>query len=144
MGTLFTQTWHPRPGEAIPVACEEIRAIRRETGDDHFFMWRGRSGGWVVGYRMKDGSVFSAAFLGEGERPTMTRGTIGSLKSMKATGLDGASTGNYADARRELAEQQRARVRRGEELNEKAAEEKRYLRRGGLRGVVREHPMLKG
>jgi len=136
---VYAQTWRPRPGEIQEIEHDLIRAIRRDTKDDNFFLWR-CGGQWVVSYRMGDGTVFEAMFCGHGEQPTATRGMIDSLKKMLQVGI------NSEEARRENQEYHRAREsqqRSTQEGWQEQWEDRKAEFAMHARGAVSGHPMFK-
>jgi hypothetical protein len=130
--------YRPFPGEVVPIETDLVHAVRREAKDDRFITWR-ESTGWVLSYKDDDGRVVDVAFLGSGEMPVATRGTIESAVSFLTAAR--CPRENAEKAKKETEEKERNKLRALEEKQGAELEFKKFLRHR-VKPHFSDHPSI--
>ena len=83
----------PPPGGIDHIECDEIRWLRRETGDKSLILYQGgfdTEREWIVAVKLQSGQYCDIAGAGGGVRPRIGGGTVESIKSLSKAGASGA------------------------------------------------------
>ncbi|MFQ5472313.1 MAG: hypothetical protein ACE5FA_05435 [Dehalococcoidia bacterium] len=124
------------PGEVRAVECDQIRWLRRETGEQELVCHQSEYGEWTISIKLPNGMFVDVASAGSGEKPEVNGGTVATIRSMSSAGESGALR------RRILKERELAAKRQRRYMNEENFRYQELLARMRARapGVSKDHP----